>query len=430
MKRELSVVDSFDTRPRRGRALDQLFSDFLRDRPMSMGAIDEMWECLTPEERCASFDSVAILRMRTFLAEGKPVQAYQTLATALRSHPTNLSLLLERTTCLSNCHEHLDRLFAEDPQSPLIAILYDFLLREAYLNPISQGRYSNYLAHLGKYAEAAKLALPLIALYPAMVGLRDTVEEIVIHLPDATLRSYASASTVSLARHVIKTEIQQRMALELTKQFSKLQEQIQTNVDDPSVNKILHNVLGEFSELSSLDVAFKDFYFLKAIADSGKGRHWDAIMLLQNLVEIDPCNLFFRRSLEIEVHKFTDVVVKNIAKNEQKIDLRRAYPVLREISNVPYILLKEVCLSEVASGNLVSAKTKMDHLCELNPFDSDYVLAALDVAIEAKDHDWMERLQGAMEKLKTERPWDLRAAAFETERSEASEITLKIERAS
>lgn len=414
MKRDLKFVGDFDLRLKRGRALDQMFADFENDRPMSLNAIEELWESLTPEERAASFDTVAANRLRAYIAEGKPVQAYGAMMAGLRVQPTSLRLQSERGSCLAACFEQLDRLLTVDSQNPMIGIIYDILLKEAYVSPIIQGRYLEHLVRQGKFLEASELALPLIALFPAMFGLRETVEDIAIHIPNERLKEFVVAETATLRRPVTRSVLMPHVAGGLRRKLAMLNDLVQGGATDPKIDEILTEVLGDFSDLSHIDLTLKDFYYFKAIADGERGKSWEAIMLLQTMVEIDPCNMHYRRSLNIEVSRFSSMVIAKAEKNELKIDFARAYTALREIVVVPYTFLKITCLAEVTAGQLSSAKAKMQQLCALNPHDGDYLLAALDVAIEAKDHEWMEQLLVDLVRQRTERPWDLTVAAFET----------------
>lgn len=97
----------------------------------------------------------------------------------------------------------------------------------------------------------------------------------------------------------------------------------------------------------------------------------------------DQGSFHHRRALDVEIRRFCQTVENKAEKNELRIDLKRAYSVLREIGIVPYTRLKQVCVSEVAAGQVETAKEKMDILMKLNPYDSDYIMAALNVAIEA-----------------------------------------------
>jgi hypothetical protein len=414
MKSDLSGIESFESKSRRGRVLDQLLANFVGERPLSIAAVEELWGCLSPEESNFSLDTVAVNRVRALLGEGKPVQAYAALLSGLKLQPTNLSLQIERSSCLSACHGHLDHVLSADPQSPLIEVLYQILLREAYLNPLLQGRYCSYLVRMGQFAPAAQLALPLMALYPAMTGLRDTVEEIHQRFPNEMMHRYLQTPVLSLAKPLVKNPLTARRARELTAQFKRLQVQVQGGADQTNFDLQFREVIGEISDISALDLSLKEFYYLKAVADGNYGRHWDSILLLQSLVEADPCNLYYRQSLAVEVSRFSDFVNNQVEKGDLKIDLRRAYQVLREIAIVPFSLLKQVCLSEVALLEKAPAKEKMHQLCALNPFDGDYLLASLDVAIEASDDAWIGSIIETLEKMKLERPWDLTVAAFET----------------
>lgn len=411
MRKDLAVLGDFEMRSRRGRALDALISSFFREQPLSLDRIEEMWESLSPEEQKISYDTVVMMRMRALLAEGKEYQAYQALIGGLQLNPGNLALQLELDSCLGTCHAKLEQLLCDDPQNPLVEVLYQALLREAHVNPVVQGRYLNTLARQGRFHEAAQLAFPLIALCPGMVGLRDTVETVAAQVPDTKFTKFLASPPAGLARKVVTSVLTPKKTLELKRKFRQVQNEISNESATGAASKILREVLGDFNDLSDLDMAYKDFYYFLAIVTGNNGKNWEAISLLQALVEADPCHLFFRRALEVEFNRFCENTVQRTEKKELKIDLSRAYAVLREIGCVPYSFLRQVCLYEVAAGETVSARMKMDQLMALNPFDGDYLLAALDVAIEAKDQVWMQLLLAKLEELKKDRPWILRLVA-------------------
>jgi len=417
MKKEVAVLNmtgDSELGPRRGKTLEQMFNDFLAERPGNLKAIDEMWECLTPSEREASQDTIVVMRTRSYVAESKPVQAYHLLLSALKKDSTNVLLLNERKRCLTVCRSQLDHFFTYDSENPLIEIFYNILLSEASIDPIRQGRYLSYLVRMGKYAEASKLALPLVTLCPAILDLRDNIEEIVLRMPNEKLQKFLMTEPLRLTRSVIKTKLTPKRAHELAHIQTMLSSEINTNSSDPVINKILDEIIGELNELSPIDLAFKEFYYLKAVSWGNVGRNWDAMMLLQNLMAIDPCNLSVRLSFDIEARRFIEHVLEKSKKAELKIDIRRAFSVLKEITWVNHVLITQVSLAEVANGEAKVAKERMQQLCALNPVDGDYLVAALDVAMEAKDTEWMEQLLAELDKQKAARPWDDTVAMFET----------------
>jgi tetratricopeptide (TPR) repeat protein len=332
----------------------------------------------------------------------------------LKAHPTSLALLRIRNIYIGFCSDQLDELLANDPESPLIENLYNILKNEAAVTPSTQGRYLDYLVREERHREAIQLALPLAALYPAMVGLRETIEELVLRVPHKALQAYVARPSSTVSRPQISSVLTPQQARKALGDLEVVQALVNDSTEDPAAVRTLHAAIGDISEFSPLDTAFKDFYYYKAVYDGNQGRHWEAISLLQDLVELDPCDLVVRRSLGIEVERFMSMVIKQSRTSEVKIDIVRAFKALREIALTGYIFLKLVCLREVVAGDVASAKEKMIQLCELNPVDGDYLLAALDVAIEAKDSPWMESLIGRLEQLKADRPWDLTVTAFET----------------
>lgn len=404
---------------RKGRALDVLMNDFTRDRGMSQESIDRISEVLSPGEREASTESIAILRSKAFVEAGKPVQSYRSLVKALARYPTSISLQLERTDCLQACHVALGFLLSDDPLSPIIDDLYQILLAESYMGPTTQAQYLKYLLAQGRIEKAVRLARCLVVLYPAINSLRESVEEILVQADDSVLAEYAHRSPVRFAPSVVRTTPSPQRARELLEACKRLQSQVLGSSEGDDPGNLLREIIGDDQALELVDLTLKEFYYLKAVYDGNHGRHWDAIKLLQILVEIDPCSLHFARSLEIEIRRLSNSVEDTAKSGDAKFDCIGAYPVLKEISVLPFFFLKQVCLAEVRQGRLIEARAKMDELCRLNPFDADYLMASIDVALESRDHGWLDILMLRIDSLKSDRPWILNLSAFETDSRKA-----------
>lgn len=383
------------------RALVALANDLGRDKPYNLAHVDALQDALGPKAAEASRDTLIVMRLRALLAEGQPVQAYRTLMAALKDSPLNLSLQLEFFGCMNAVSDRFKYMLNEDPHNPLIDIYYEILFREAYLNNELQMQYMSYLVAQNRMAEALKLAVPLIELFPAMLGLRDTVEQIAMHIPHPVLIRYLQQLPARLMRETRRSSPNAVEVLALRKKLLRLQELMSIPIPDPEKDAIFREVLGEVSDTSTLDLTLRDFYFYKAVHDGQQGRHWEAIQLLQSLVESDTCNLYFRRSLEIEVRRFCE-------QKDLKVDARRAHAVLREFANVPYELIKASATAHVKQGDVAEGRRLMESLLKLNPMDNDYLLAALEVAMESTDQEWIESLHQRISSIAAERPWDLK----------------------
>jgi len=348
------------------------------------------------------------MKMRSLLAEGDSFQAYKTFIAALKADPLNLSLQLEYFAVLNALADRFKSLLADMPNSPLIDAYYDILYREAYLNNHLQTLYMSYLINQERYAEALQLALPLIELFPAMLGLRDAVERIATAMPDARLTNFLRTSPRRIGRQTISSKRTPSEVLRLKTTFQTLIEKVHSPEPDSIVPKMLNEILGQFDESSPIDTSLKDIYYLKALYEGNRGKHWAAIELLQSLIEIDQCNLFYRRALQIEVQRFC-------TQKEMNADPCMAYAALREFAVVPFVMIKTVALAHVKNGETAKANGLMRALVELNSFDNDYLLATLEVAVESKDQKWIEEISSHIMGILKGRPWDLTLrAALET----------------
>ncbi len=414
MKKDLKIARDLAPQAQRERVLDEMLTAFRLSRTISKKNISDITDCLSPDEYQNAFDTLTLLRMKAFDEDYKPLQAYNSLLDGLKEEPTNISLQLERTEHLDSCHRFLDRLLATDLKDPMIEVAYELLLKEGHLGPFTQAHYLEYLIESRQYAEAIDLALPLCYLHPSFVGLRERVEELLTHVHNDELKSFLDQPGLQICSRSLKSTLEPAKARRLIKQFQSLLGLVLENDTGPEIPKILKEVLGEVDEHTILDLAYKDFFYCKAVYDGNNGRHWESITLLKKLCEVDPCNMQFRNSLSVEVDRFCEAMAEKAKKGEPKVDLGKIYLILKNIGQIPYKFLEQVCLAEVASGLTSSAKEKINHLCRLSPYDGDYLLCALNVAMDAHDSQWITEILEKLNTLKQMRPWDLTVAAFET----------------
>jgi len=196
-------------------------------------------------------------------------------------------------------------------------------------------------------------------------------------------------------------------AFVLRNKLSSLRNAVGNEAPVHVLDKQLREIIGDLSSEQPLDTNLKEFYYLQAIVEERKENYYESMLLFRSLVELDPCNLAFRRSLETEVSQVCTHFLEQADKGALKVDLVGAYPVLRELGHIPYRLLTHVCLAEVQKGLKAQAKEKMMHLVALNPFDTDYIGAAQKVAEALQDDSWSADLLRCMLRVRDEHPWDL-----------------------
>lgn len=387
------------------KALAALTNDLGRDRPINPAHIEALQQSLSPEELKGSEDTLTVMRMRAYLADGKPLQAYNVLMPALRAQPLNLFLQLEYYPCLNSVLERFKSLATDDLHNPLIELHYQALYKEAYLNQQTQTMYLAYLVAHSRWTEAAAIAESLVELFPAQLGLRDLVEQIASHVPNEILSKFLSKRPLKFGREIVCKSRTPNEIISMRQQYGKVLEQVNSPEPQPWVAKFFNDILGEVSELAPIDASVRDIYYLKALYEGKIGNLWAAIQILQALVEIWPCDLYFRFALEVEAMKFCE-------QKDLKVDARKAFSVLREFVVVPFGMHKHIALAHVADGEVSAAKAIIDRLLRLNPIDNDYLLLALDVAMEAGDESWVDELMAKIKNVSAERPWDLKLRAM------------------
>ncbi len=394
--------------------LDQLLSQEDKTHSNCLETISKIKECLSSKEFENSFDTLSVMKMRALLDGEKPVEAYEAIMEGLTIDPFNLTLHLQRNVCLSECHKYLVKIFSTDSHNPKIDQVYNLLLKEGYVSPKDQNNFLAFLIEHQRYSEAIDLAIPISQLYPGFVGLRERIKTLLKYQGNEILRSYVEAEPLRISDPSFRSQMDLEKTRDLIGKFATLQLNIIIDADETLIQRLFVETLGDADELPALDLVYKDLYFAKALFDEDKGRHWQAIVLLQKLVESDTCNLHFRNALSASVQNFCESIEGKSSEQLKSIDLQRIYPILKQIGFVTYRFLERVCLQEVRSGHTAKAKEKMSYLCSLNPYDLDYLRSALDVATEALDFDWFDQLNDYLKSLKRDRPWDPKLAAFKS----------------
>jgi tetratricopeptide (TPR) repeat protein len=385
--------------------IGQLMAGFKREEALNISQLNALEEQLSPDEAKVSVDTLAILRTRAFFGVGKFVQAYNVLVDGLRRAPQSISLQLERASFLGSAQEVLADQMHQDPMNPMVELLYEILRKESGVHAGHQVEFLKFLVGQQRYAEAARLAVPLVALYPAMLNLREQVEQIAIKAPHPVLNSYLINAPSKLGRSFETREISAREILVLKEKLLLIRQSMRNETPIHAIEKQLREVIGDLDDVKPLNTNLKEFYYIQAIIEERKENYFGALMLFRTLVEMDPCSLEYRRSMEVEINHVSTNLVTQAKKETLKVDLVGAYPVLREIGHVNYTLLTEVCLAEVKKDSKEQAKEKMRHLVALNPFDSDYIEAAQKVAEALKDELWEAELSRLLQRIRDELPW-------------------------
>jgi len=392
----------------REKVLGQLMAGFKREETLNLNQLRELEEQLSAEELKICADTLAVMRVRALFESGKYVQALHVLTNGLRACPLSLSLQAERNKVLPAAQSALLDLMHQDPLNPVIESLYEILKKEAAVHVWHQTDFLKLLVGQERFVEAARLAVPLVALQPSLLNLREQVEQICARAPHPLLNSFLLSDAVKVGRQVFTSEISPDKAFVLVEKRASVWKAVIEEVPVHLIERQLREVIGELSVDSALDTHLKDFYYVQAILEERKENFFEALMLFRSLVEMDPCNLFFRRSLETEMGKVCESFVEQAQKGTLKVDLVKAYPVLCEIGFVRYELLTQVCLAEVRQGLTAEAKEKMMYLVALNPHDSDYLEEALLVAEASQDEAWQGELLLCLQRIREERPWDLK----------------------
>lgn len=391
----------------REKILGQLMAGFKREEALGLNQLAELEAQLIPEESKVSGDTLVVLKTRSLFGSGKFVQAYNVLLDGLRRMPTSISLQYERSSILPAAQNALSDLMHQDPLNPMNELLYDILRRESAAHIWHQVEYLKFLVGHQRFAEAAKLAIPLVALSPGLLGLRDQVEIIAQKTQHQQLINYLMESPVRIGRPIEAITLSAKDAYVMKEKLVVLRNALRGDAPIHVIEKHLAEVIGKIGPETTLNSNLKEFYYIWAIVEERKENYFDSLQMFRSLVEMDPCNLNYRQSMDTELGHVCNHFAEQSEKGNLKVDLIKAYEVLREIGHVSYPLLAQVAIAEVKAGQVEKAKQKMYHLVALNPLDSDYVGAAQKVAEAANDSVWLGDLHRMMNRISEERPWDL-----------------------
>lgn len=392
----------------RNQILGTLIHQFEMHSTRLSSDLDRLIEELTPEEFDAAFDTIALYRCRSRFAEGKHLEAYNSLQDGLKKDPFNISLQGERAALLSGASEKLLELVKTDPQSPSIDRLYKILELEGAATVGHLCGYINSLVLQKKWNEALVPLLPMLKLYPEILplqGLVQTMANVTAH-PDllAHVRRPVEKHNSVVWKQM---KISASTANEVSMLCRLLDRKQGANALAESDLKEIDRVLSQHSDGSTYIANFKDLYYFKGVMLRQFGPLMESVLLLDALVSMDPCRIEFRKARDQSAHAFSAHLIDVAERNKNAFFIAQFYPLLRDMGFVSYVFLKAVCLEEVRSGKREEAKEKMAALVALNPLDFDYVSAAYHIAEALGDEAWKAELDELKIKMLKVRPWDL-----------------------
>lgn len=391
----------------RVKTIGHLLEQYKRREMLSMHHLTELESHLNPDELEISADTLVILKARSLCNADKLVQGYHVMLEGLKKMPTSLSLQYERRSMMAAAQTGLSDLMHQDPLHPMIEPLYDLLRRDSGLLVAHQFQYLKFLVGYQRFAEAAKLAVPLVALYPVQLQLREQVEIIAQKTQQEVLLQYLMQPAVRMGVSFEAIPMSTMEAYNLSERLVILRDAISESVPIHVTEKYLAEVIGEVNFDSTLNSNLKEFYYVWAIVEESKKNYLNSILMLRSLIELDPCQLNFRNMMDQVMRSACGHLSEQAEKGALTLDLMEVYEVLRELGHVSYALLTHVAIAEVKAGQIEKAKQKMNSLIALNPLDSVYLGAAQKVAEAAMDSLWLGDLHRMMARIAEERPWDL-----------------------
>ncbi|NJM10116.1 MAG: hypothetical protein HC883_04330 [Bdellovibrionaceae bacterium] len=163
--------------------------------------------------------------------------------------------------------------------------------------------YLKFLIGHQRFADAARLAVPLAVLNPSLLSLRDQIEKIATKAPHPILHSFLLSVPSRIGRPYITTELAVADAFVLKDKLGSLRKAVGANeLPVHIIDKQLREIIGDLGDDRPLDTNLKEFYYLQAIVEERKENYFESLLLFRSLVEMDPCNLAFRRSMDTEMN--------------------------------------------------------------------------------------------------------------------------------
>ena len=391
----------------RGALISRLLLSYKRDEAMSLVQMDHLEAQLTPAELSHSSDSLVALRSESLRLSGKLVQAYNTLTAGLKKYPTSLGLQTERIILQAKIREVFDELMFRDPLNLEIEHLYEILKREGVLAVESQVRFLEFLIAGRRFNDACRLAVPLVHIAKAALGLRGAVERIVVECPHPTLLEFLKGHPAKIGREHTVYELSHRDAFVLHEKFIELHNSMNTELPVHIIERQLKEIVGADSDAGPIKSGLKEFYWLLARVEDKKENRFAAIEILKGLVELDPASLKYRQYLIQFFANFCEEIKLTLDKERAKFDLAKLVPVLTEIGVVDFKILREYMVLLANGGKPQEARLMAEQLLALNEWDSDYVGCAERVAAAIDDQVWLSDLRLKLKRIAENRPWDL-----------------------
>jgi tetratricopeptide (TPR) repeat protein len=405
-------------------AINDLCVSLLRERPLKLSSIEQIESALTPDELTRSFDTIAQLKVKSLLADGQFYQAYQELRYALEQDPLNVYLQLVHGTCIYQCSQNLLNLLHDSPTDSGIEPMYNIVKNESAINAETSALYAKHLVSSRRYREAMELVAPLIAIFPAQRGLRGTVEILAQHIPHPILINFLQTAPPKLAIEIVAKNRTASETLKLTRSYHKIQNHLETEGQLGLAEKALTEILGDWPNKIEMDPALKDFYFLKSVLNLKKQRPLDAVHCLQLLLEMDPANIYvrnYRSTCVSEAFQMTEALVK---KGEFLESICDFYACFSQYGVPSYTFIAEVAKEHIRKGRMQIGKELVQHMIAINPIDCDYLIAALEVALETNQSDWAQEIFAKIALVHKARPWDLKLGALLEEQPTSSAKTV------
>lgn len=399
-------------------AISELCFSLKRNKPFKLNSIEELESSLSPSEILRSFDSISLMKLKSFVAEGNYSQAYIEIRSSLEKDPHNICLQLELKDVLFHIHQHTENLLHENPSEPSVEKYFDILKFESFTGPEISILFLKHLILNRKFVEAFEMAKPLISLYPSHKSLRHNVELLVQHFQHPKLLVYLKG--LSECEEVIEYSKKLRTngeIYELSNAFRKIRNQLDNSETIHKAESLLNEIIGNWPQSKGMDLNLKDFYFLKAVLESKKGNHLEAVFCLQLLTEMDPANIYFQNYLDACTQEAIQTTTELAKKGEFLETLCEFYNYYRKYGMTHYPLIQEVAKQHIKEGRFEIALNLMNELLSLNPVDNDYLIANWEVALFANNKEWSDRIYLCMRETFKMRPWDVKLGSFISEQN-------------
>ncbi len=382
-----------------------LVTNFEQAQPISMAQVTQLSESMDENLDLTSDADLVFLKAKALIDEGKSYQGLKYYLEQLSMRPCDLVLQLRLDEILTSTRRLMESKMDRDIGDLEIGPTFELLQltgRVGAEHMVMAIRHYNQVDELKK---AEGLALRMVKTKPMMPMLQDELKRIVSALESSELKAYIR----NPRRPKYLPMKRPALTLNEAKALMVFQSGIELDHKDPDGLQItlkqIETVVG--SNSNYFNPSFKILYYYKAMILDYLGRFTEAIELLYSLKCFSPAEIYFQRSFKVTLSRFNSHLLDVAAKNPADAAIESGYLLIKDIYYVDYKLSQAYAKYLYGVGRSDEGYNILLDLMELNPYDFDYILAAMAASQGSKDEKISNVISERLVKLQKLHPWNL-----------------------